>query len=38
MNFYELPEDAKRDIYDIIHGRKNLIKDLYLNIDQREDE
>lgn len=38
MNFYELPEDAKRDIYDIIHGRKNLIKELDLNIDQIEDE
>ena len=34
----QLPEDAKKDIYDIIHGRKNLIKELDLNIDQIEDE
>ncbi len=30
---YDIPEDAKKDIYDIIHGRKNLMKEFDLKFD-----
>ncbi len=30
---YDIPDSAKKDIYDIIHGRKNLIQEFDIKFD-----